>query len=140
MPRTGPLLKASGGLNVTWEVLSAAMKDLIVLSDPRGVIFYASPASRLLGYEPHELIGLSAADLVHSDDRARFSAETRALFEPDGVERSGARTHRYRRKDGSFVWLEGHPSLLPSGPGGPPAGVLDVLRDVTGRSADQAGS
>ncbi len=44
--------------------------DMTVVIDGHGHYIYVSPAARvLLGYEPEEVLGLFATDLVHPDDR-----------------------------------------------------------------------
>jgi PAS domain S-box-containing protein len=120
--------------DVTWDFLSEQIHDLIILADTAGKIFYASPAARDLGYEPYELVGVMGEDLVHPEDVAKFQASTAELFSAGGVDPRTDREHRFRRKDGSWVWLEGRPSVLP-GPDGQPAGILSVLRDVSDRRA-----
>jgi PAS domain S-box-containing protein len=43
--------------------------DIIALFDADGVLTYASPAlTRILGYEPEELVGLASPDTIHPDD------------------------------------------------------------------------
>ncbi|WP_309605137.1 PAS domain S-box protein [Phenylobacterium sp.] len=116
--------------DVTWDVLSEKIKDLIVLADATGTIIYASPACRAFGYEPHELVGKTATDFTHPDDLEHMSANTRALFNGEVSDEPPDREHRIRRKDGSWVWLEGNPSLV-RGPDGEPIALLNVFRDVT---------
>jgi hypothetical protein len=41
--------------------------DVIIRSTLDGVLTYVSPASISLGYQPHELVGLSAAAFLHPD-------------------------------------------------------------------------
>src|SRR5205823_4276825 len=42
--------------------------------------------------------------------------------------------HRIRCKDGSWVWLEGNPSLI-HGNDGQPIGLINVFRDITDKHA-----
>ncbi|MDB5465233.1 MAG: multi-sensor hybrid histidine kinase [Phenylobacterium sp.] len=123
-----------GAVEVGWDLLSEKINDLVVVVDASGRISYASPASRILGYEPHELIGRTGDDFVHPDDLAHFQANTAALFSGDPVSRDADREHRFRLKDGSWRWLEGNPSLIP-GADGRPIGLLNVFRDVTEKRA-----
>ncbi|MBS0360845.1 MAG: PAS domain S-box protein, partial [Proteobacteria bacterium] len=123
-----------GGRDVTWDFISERINDIIILADPQGMIVYASPAVRSLGYAPNALVGRTGAELVHPDDLAKYLANTAALASGAPIDPHRDREHRFRRADGTWVWLEGNPSLMP-GPGGRPAGVLNVFRDVTERRA-----
>src|SRR5258707_1283433 len=66
--------------DVTWEVLSQNINDLIVLADTDGRIFYVSPSCRRLGYAQREMVGRTAADFVHPDDLVHVEAGAAALF------------------------------------------------------------
>jgi PAS domain S-box-containing protein len=110
------------------------LRDLVVRADARGVILYVSETCRLLGYEADELVGRSGAEFVHPADLARFAANTARLM----VDAPGAapvnREFRYRRKDGTWAWLEGHPTILPARDGRL-GDILNVFCDVTERRA-----
>ena len=125
-----------GSREVTWDFISERINDIIILADPQGMIVYASPAVRRFGYAPHELVGRMGRELVHPDDLEKYVTNTAGLFSGGAVDRGADREHRFRRADGSWVWLEGNPSLLP-GPGGRPASVLNVFRDVAERRASR---
>ena len=120
--------------DVTWEVLSEKINDLIILADATGTIFYASPACKALGYAQHELIGRTAADFVHPEDLAHAQANVAVLFGATPTDAPLHREHRYRRGDGSWVWLEGNPSLIHD-PQGKPIGLVNVFRDVSDKHA-----
>src|SRR5471032_296227 len=131
---TLPLADPASNRDVTWDVLSEKINDLIVLADVTGTIFYASPACKHLGYAQHELIGRTATDFVHPDDLDHFQANAAVLF---GAAPAGGpidREHRFRCGDGSWVWLEGNPSLI-NGPDGKPIGLVNVFRDVSEKHA-----
>ena len=123
--------------DITWDVLSHKINDLIVLADTSGTIFYVSPACKNLGYAQHDLIGQTATHFVHPDDLAHFEANTAVLFGISPAAGPPAREHRFRRRDGSWVWLEGNPSLI-HGPDGKPMGLVNVFRDVTEKHAIRA--
>lgn len=81
-------------------------------------------AERILGYRREELIGVRAVDLLHPEDRKRTLAlrDPGADTMPDVVEFE----NRYRRKDGSYRWLQWNARLV--------AGTwYAVARDVTDR-------
>ncbi|WP_293366071.1 PAS domain S-box protein [Phenylobacterium sp.] len=115
-------------------VASGGADDLVVRADSRGVILYVSESCRNLGYEPQELIGRLGADFVHPDDLTGFAANSARLFVPDVGDERVRREFRYLRKDGSWAWLEGHPTILPASDGRL-GDVLNVFCDVTDRRA-----
>jgi PAS domain S-box-containing protein len=77
--------------------------DLIVVVDRRGIMIRISPsAESILGYHPDELLGRSAAQLLHPDDLDNTRNEMR-LARRRGCARNF--DCRYVRKDGSVVTL-----------------------------------
>jgi PAS domain S-box-containing protein len=111
--------------------------DIVVRASEGGVILYASATCRVLGYEPHELVGRFGLDLVHPDDRARFIENTSSVFESAEPPPPKARVHRFLCKDGSWAWLRGHPRKLP-GAGHPSGELLNFLEPISPQAAAQA--
>lgn len=79
--------------------------DVISIVDHDATIRYQSPAvTRVLGYDPEELVGRNAFDLIHEDDLARarnaFHASVNEKVEPRPIEL------RIRHADGSWRALE----------------------------------
>jgi PAS domain S-box-containing protein len=105
-------------------------RDLIWVLDPDGRIRYASPAVKpVLDYDPAELTGGSAFDLIHPDDLSRVrEAFDRALEQPGPAEPV---EHRARRRDGSWRVLEsvGDNLIHIESPGG----IVVTSRDITER-------
>ncbi|MFP5327992.1 MAG: PAS domain-containing protein, partial [Acidimicrobiia bacterium] len=84
-----------------YRLLANMSSDLISRHDADGVFLYASPASRaLLGYEPHELVGMRLTDLVHPDDVHQVQLDNRHLATRENV----TITCRVRHSDGHWVW------------------------------------
>ena len=110
-----------------FRLLAENSTDFIVRLSPTHERLYASPACRaLLGYEPEELIGRSAFDIVHPDDRARWQehyggAAAAALDDLSA-------TYRLIRKDGRPIWVEASRRRLTSD-----GGFVVSARDVTER-------
>ena len=78
-------------------------QDLILVSDPKGVLVQVSPSSQaILGYSPEEMIGHGAIEFIHGDDLDSTREEMRAA-------RRGHQTRnfdaRYVHKDGRSVML-----------------------------------
>jgi len=122
--------RAAGGGSERSEPAGSA--DLVVRADAAGVILYVSANFRSLGYEPDELVGRFGVDFVHPDDLASFAANRGRLFGREAPHGPVTREFRYRRKDGSWAWLEGHPMIVPSFDGRL-GDVISVFCDVTER-------
>jgi PAS domain S-box-containing protein len=115
-----------------YRMLADQATDIIVRYDTQGVIDYASPSVRQLGYAPEDLVGRSAATFDHPDDRARATAYRTASIEGrDGLDQEDTQV---RRADGEWVWLQGKPSPMRDEAGNI-IGVMTILRDVTARRA-----
>jgi PAS domain S-box-containing protein len=96
------------------RLLVANSTDMLARHAPDGTYRYVSPACReLLGYEPEELVGLSAYALIHPDDVAAVEAAHTAVM--DGP-RLQAVVYRVRDRHGRDVWFEttGHSIRDPS--------------------------
>jgi PAS domain S-box-containing protein len=100
----------------------------IVIGDLEGGIIRLNPAfERLFGHTRSELKGRSIPSLVNEKDRARYrqsmlevAAERRDHFAVDT---------RYRRADGTGVWVHAMTSLL-RGPTGEPLCLVTVVEDI----------
>jgi PAS domain S-box-containing protein len=105
--------------------------DAISLVEPNGVTRYVSPGiERLLGYRPDELVGRSAGELVHPEDRVAIPP----LPAPGAT---SVFLCRSRHKDGSWRWLESIATNLTHDPD--VGAYLTNVRDVTARvHAEQA--
>jgi PAS domain S-box-containing protein len=103
--------------------------DLVAVLDAAGVVRYASPShERVLGYLPGDLLGHSAFDLVHPDDRALVVQ----AFAATAQGRDTATIEfRCLRHDGSWCVLEGKGRNLLGEPA--VSGVVVNSRDVTER-------
>jgi PAS domain S-box-containing protein len=87
-----------------YRLLAENATDMISRHDPAGIYLYASPAcKRLLGYEPEELVGRSAYELIYRDDFDEVARVHGALL---GTSETYTVTFRIHRKDGSLVWFE----------------------------------
>lgn len=116
-----------------YRMLAENTADMIVRSDLAMTRRYVSPACRrLLGYEPHELIGTRPADTVHPDDCETDLAACRELRE--GRVDTSVKVQRYRRKDGSFVWVEVHSRRVDDETGAA-TGFIACVRDISAHHA-----
>jgi PAS domain S-box-containing protein len=104
--------------------------DAIALLNVSGKIFYASPSNlRIFGYVPEKLIGKTALELIHPDDRERM----KRLFSDLAKRPEGEATAelRFRHKNGSWRWVEGMGSNLLREPG--VHAIVVNYRDITER-------
>jgi diguanylate cyclase (GGDEF)-like protein/PAS domain S-box-containing protein len=126
------LLQVDGEIQEREERFRALVQnsfDIITIHDNEGVTVYESPAaSRILGYPPGSLVGKAPFQAVHPGDvdRAREAFQTLSTgSNPVFIEL------RYRRADGSWIWLETVGNNLLEHPG--VEGVVLTSRDVTER-------
>ena len=114
------------------SVLLEYSQDKLIVVDETGDLRYASAAiERILGYDPDDIVGSNAFDLVHPDDLD----ETRSIFDRViSAPEPTTETHRYRvaRADGGYVWLESRFSNVTDDAIG---GYVISSRDVTEQRA-----
>ena len=79
--------------------------DAISLIDKEGEILYGSASnSRILGYQPEEIVGRNCLDLIHPEDRAHVTgALGHVVAAPLSCFQWAARV---RHKDGTYFWVE----------------------------------
>lgn len=118
-----------------FRVLFQNASDLILVSDGRGVIRYASPSvERVLGHRPETLVGKSLLDLIHPEDEARVRATEAEIRKKSGV--SQAVEFRVRHANGSWRSHEAIGNNLLREPS--VKGIVFNLRDVTERKKLEA--
>jgi PAS domain S-box-containing protein len=108
--------------------------DIITVVDAEGAIRYVSPAvERVLGYEPEEMVGESALDFVHPDDREEAMSLLAGVSSEPGVQ--PLVEFRVPHKDGSWRYLEHTVNNLLDDPS--VRGIVVNQRDVTERKRAQ---
>ena len=86
-----------------YRLMAENSTDLITRTSMHGIFLYLSDASRLLlGYEPAELAGRSAYDIIYAEDRDEVRHLSKLISDV------GPTTFSYRvmRKNGSLIWFE----------------------------------
>ena len=79
------------------------MSGFVSEMDAQGIFRYNSPSIRMiLGYNPEELNNRNAFDFVHPEDRDRVIEK---YMEGIRTESEKEVEQRYRRKDGTYLWL-----------------------------------
>lgn len=116
-----------------YRLLAENSTDLITRHSIVNGIKYASPAClQLLGFPPEDLVGKSAFELIHPEDvnrlhEMRFNLLSGAQLAPV--------TYRFRRKDGTYIWLEVRGRAIVDAETGEVREVVAISRDVTERIA-----
>jgi diguanylate cyclase (GGDEF)-like protein/PAS domain S-box-containing protein len=104
--------------------------DLVSLFGTDGRFVYASPShAQVLGFEPSELIGRHALDMLHPDDRERVAQE----FADQLVGGTPIQPIEMRQlcRDGSYRWIEAVAQDRTADPA--VQGIIVNARDVTER-------
>ena len=88
-----------------FRLLAEASSDIIFRCDLYGRRIYVSPSAKdVLGWSPEQMLAGTFEDIIHPDERATL-AQMLETFRREKI--SPPRTEfRYRKADGSYVWLE----------------------------------
>src|SRR5581483_6309749 len=98
-------------------------------------IQYVTPSNQVvLGYRPEEMVGQSAFDFLHPEDRARAAAVFQQGLAGQGPQRA---EFRFRHADGRYVWLESVGNVFRDDDGRV-CGTVLASRDITERKAAEA--
>ena len=118
-----------------FRALTENSQDVLTILDRDGVLRYTSPSlKRVLGYEPQELAGRNAFELIHPDDvPAAKQAFASALQNP---ELTITHEFRFRRRDGTWCWVEAVGRDRHDDPA--IAGLVLNARDVSERKRTEA--
>jgi PAS domain S-box-containing protein len=108
----------------------------IVYADYHGRLLRCNQAfTELLGFRTEELEDWTLKDLTYGEDRAFAAAELERLWRGDvdfvDIEK------RYRRKDGTALWVRTSTALVREG-AAPPECSVEFIRDITVRKGMQA--
>lgn len=113
-----------------YRALIEQTSDLVSVLAADGAILYASPSHRwILGYEPEDLQGRNAFELVHADDLPALRERFRVACTTTGQTTSNQ--YHYRHADGSWRTIEAVGTNLFDDPS--VAGLVVNARDVTDR-------
>jgi diguanylate cyclase (GGDEF)-like protein/PAS domain S-box-containing protein len=86
----------------------------------------------IMGFDPHEMVGMSLFDLTHPDDLAATSAALSRLAA--GEEERSTFEKRYLRSDGTVVWVAVNGSIVRDTQGAP-LFLIGQIEDITERRA-----
>ncbi len=106
---------------------------VVALTDSHSVRKYVSPAAeRVLGWSAQELVNRSALDFIHPEDHQLFHDAIQAMHGENG---ESSVTYRFRRPDGSWLWVDRHAWPRPELDERGGMNYVVVMRDATQRKA-----
>ena len=106
--------------------------DMVMFFEADGTIAWASPATRLAGIDPSDLVGRNGLDMVHAEDRDRVFAAFLTIVEPgDHV----TIDFRVVTDDGTVRWIRETATNLVDDPD--VGYVVANLTDITAKKRDE---
>ena len=127
--------QASGDARL--RALTEHALEIITVQDATGRFTYVNEAVvRHLGYPVHELLGRNAIDFLHPDDIAGMRERFRnVLATKDNQPERNRFEYRFRRRDGSWCWLES--VAVNALANATVLGIIAHSRDITRRKANE---
>jgi PAS domain S-box-containing protein len=121
-----------------FRLLAEHSSDMIALHSADGRYLYVSPsATRLLGYEPGDLVGRFPDDLLVVDGDATPGFGLWCRPGADGAPPAPG-LYRIWRRDGTWIWFETLGSRVPDGAAASAGRFVTVSRDVSERKRTEA--
>jgi PAS domain S-box-containing protein len=116
-----------------YRILAENATDIISRLSPEGIYLYVSPACRyLLGYSQQEMVGRSALNFFHPDDRIKMQI---AQHRNNDLSEAFNSMYRLLCKDGSYVWVESTSKTVVDQSTGQTKEIITVSRNITLRKA-----
>jgi two-component system sporulation sensor kinase A len=114
-----------------FRILESSPFDIITKKDINGLYTYiSSSVTKIIGYEPEELVGKPCFDIIHPDDQALVKGYH--SLDRDREDFSLI-TYRKQQKDGTYKWFESTVSLMYDGLTENPTGFIEICRDISER-------
>ncbi|NWH07532.1 MAG: PAS domain-containing sensor histidine kinase [Alphaproteobacteria bacterium] len=122
-----------------YRVLTENASDILTRHRKDGTCTYVSGASkRILGFEPHEILGMQAVNIAVEEDRPHVGSELYNLANAAMRGEAPRIRFRARRKDGQIVWLETTARAIPTSLPDRKHEVVCVTRDITEQKNHEA--
>jgi diguanylate cyclase (GGDEF)-like protein/PAS domain S-box-containing protein len=122
------IAEALGQSEARFRALVQQATDLVTICDAAGVVRYMSPSvSRILGFTPEEMLGVSSFSFLHPEDLARISQGFVSKTEVDDT--NPPVVMRLRHQDGSWRWLQATITNMQDNP--VIGGLVINARDIT---------
>lgn len=87
-----------------YRLIAANSNDMIGFYRDEKLVYISPSVERTLGYSPDQFIEVNRIDYIHPDDRELVLSKS--LERPTGEEEHAPFEYRFRRKDGTYCWLE----------------------------------
>ena len=127
-------LSQLGDSESRYRLLAERSPDIIIRYDLTGRVEYVSPATRLYGYDPSQVVGRNVTEFLSPGDKARSDAFMANLAAGRPIPQGEENVWDSWTADGRPVTFEGATSILTDDQG-KPIGAMAVLRDITARQA-----
>ncbi|NVN93929.1 MAG: PAS domain S-box protein [Bacteroidetes bacterium] len=112
-----------------YRIITENVNDMITRHTPEGIYTYLSPSCQsILGYQPHELIGINPYTLFHPDDILAIEKTHSTIVKNQDVKLI---TYRIKRKDNQYVWLETNNKSIIDTKSGEIKEIICISRDIT---------
>ena len=139
-PTSGPRFHRQGGYgpgssHASYRLVTEYASDMLSVHDldTSFTYLFASRASeRLFGYDATELVGRSAFDFIHPDDRMAVTKSAMLLRERNDTITA---TYRYLTKHDGYIWVESTSRFVFDPVSGAPTEVVVSTRSVEARVA-----
>ncbi len=113
-----------------YRAITETSTSFVVVHDRNNILVYASPSSRLYGYEPDEIVGKMPQDFIHPEDWPLLEGVVeRCRMQPGETIHVG--DIRAVHKDGHWLWFAGQLTCLYGHPG--VDGILFIGHEITDR-------
>ncbi|WP_269078537.1 sensor histidine kinase [Methanococcoides methylutens] len=112
---------------VKYRYLIENTKDIIYITNERGIILYISPQIKTYGFDPESMENTSFEDYIHPEDCEKLVAGFRKAMMEKNAPKS---EFRLLDSEGNIHWIENYPHFQ-SDQDGNSRGLIGVLRDVT---------
>jgi len=114
-----------------FRLLAENLLDMIDRRTPDGTCIYVSPACKtIMGYDPEELIGHTAFEVLHPDD-VHIIAECQSKL--TRKKPSARLIYRVKHKDGHYVWVESVIRAIFDDKTGEFIEIYGITRDISRR-------
>jgi PAS domain S-box-containing protein len=115
-----------------YRILAENSSDMISKHNWDRTYLYVSPAcTKLLGYTPDDLTGMSAYQLIHPDDVENIRKNHILLLE--NRTNSFIESYRIRKKDNTYIWFETNNQVIYNQNTNLVQEIVCVSRDITER-------